>query len=148
MYHTFCDISLKHAYRKMVHMATYTKSENSNLIKTFMLFCYTLKVSNLGVNSSVMKRSSAGFLEILRLLRLLDHWATQDTKGRATRVAQWMVQRCPNGWKSGNIYISIILYIILYINTEFGSLFRGACAIWQGFDPCNMFPHGRFRQSA
>ena len=37
---------------------------------------------------------------------------------------------------------------ILYINTEFGSLFRGACAIWQGFDPYNMFPHGRFRQSA
>ena len=29
-----------------------------------------------------------------------------------------------------------------------GSLFRGACAIWQGFDPCNMFLHGRFRQSA
>ena len=29
-----------------------------------------------------------------------------------------------------------------------GSLFRGACALRQVFDPCNMFPHGRFRQSA
>ena len=27
IYHTFCDISLKHAHRQMVHMATYTKSD-------------------------------------------------------------------------------------------------------------------------
>ena len=29
-----------------------------------------------------------------------------------------------------------------------GSLFSGACAVCQGFDPRNMFPHGHFRQSA
>ena len=34
------------------------------------------------------------------------------------------------------------------VSCTVGSLFRGACAIWQGFDPCSMFPHGRFRQSA
>ena len=28
-----------------------------------------------------------------------------------------------------------------------GSLFRGASAVWQGFDPCNMFLHGHFSQS-
>ena len=64
-YPTFCNISSKYACRLMVDMPTYTKLENSNLIKEFMFFCTTLKFSNLSVNSSVMKRSNNGLLKIL-----------------------------------------------------------------------------------